>query len=124
MFEFKSELFDELVNAYHETALWCEEIEPTEETDLHKLNHAKVECLLFYGKLAKTFGGDLANKMLAIKGEGYTVGHDFYLTRNGHGSGFWDKPELYGEEFTEQLTELAQTFGNDDSYYDFITDEN
>lgn len=26
------------------------------------------------------------------------AGHDFWLTRNGHGTGFWDRPEIYGEE--------------------------
>lgn len=37
------------------------------------------------------------------------AGHDFWLTRNGHGAGFWDGdwPEPYGQ----QLTELAGSFG-------------
>lgn len=38
------------------------------------------------------------------------VGHDFWLTRNGHGTGFWDRPEVYGEEQAAKLTELAKTF--------------
>jgi len=32
--------------------------------------------------------------------EGYgeeRAGHDFWLTRNGHGAGFWDRQELPGE---------------------------
>jgi hypothetical protein len=39
------------------------------------------------------------------------VAHDFWLTRNGHGSGFWDRPEIYGEANAEKLTEIAKTFG-------------
>lgn len=37
------------------------------------------------------------------------AGHDFWLTRNGHGAGFWDGdwPEPYGDK----LTELAKRFG-------------
>ena len=38
------------------------------------------------------------------------AGHDFWLTRNGHGSGFWDRPEIYGEEKARELTALANTF--------------
>ena len=44
------------------------------------------------------------------------AGHDFWLTRNGHGTGFWDKPEIYGEERAEALSTLAETFGVVDLY--------
>jgi hypothetical protein len=35
------------------------------------------------------------------------AGHDFQLTRNGHGAGFWDGGWKHGDE----LTALAKTFG-------------
>lgn len=35
------------------------------------------------------------------------VGIDLYLTRQHHGTGFWDRPELYGKEQAERLTQLA-----------------
>lgn len=41
------------------------------------------------------------------------VGHDFWLTRNGHGAGFWDRYSL-GHEYAEEgdrLTKIAKTFG-------------
>lgn len=38
------------------------------------------------------------------------LGHDLWLTRNGHGSGFWDKPEKYGP-LTEVFDVLAQDEG-------------
>ena len=44
------------------------------------------------------------------------AGHDFWLTRNGHGSGFWDRPEVYGEEKAQELTALAESFGPVDLY--------
>ena len=44
------------------------------------------------------------------------AGHDFWLTRNGHGSGFWDRPEFYGVEKAQKLTTLAQSFGSADLY--------
>ncbi len=37
------------------------------------------------------------------------LAHDFWLTRNRHGAGFWDKPEKYGPA-AEALTELAHDF--------------
>lgn len=40
------------------------------------------------------------------------VGYDFWLTRNRHGAGFWDRPEIYGgDENAEKLTESAHSFG-------------
>ena len=43
------------------------------------------------------------------------VGHDFWLTRNGHGAGFWDRG--LGKA-GEQLTQLAKQFGEFELYVD------
>ena len=41
------------------------------------------------------------------------MGHDFWLTRNGHGAGFWDRGlEALGKD----LTKVAKTFGTCDLY--------
>ena len=37
------------------------------------------------------------------------VGHDLFLTRNGHGSGFWDREDL-DEQSAFNLSELAHNF--------------
>jgi hypothetical protein len=39
------------------------------------------------------------------------TGHDFYLTRNGHGAGFWDRPEVYGKENAGMLTDACRPYG-------------
>lgn len=44
------------------------------------------------------------------------AGLDFWLTRNGHGVGFWARPEVYGEEKAQELTALAESFGPVDLY--------
>lgn len=36
-------------------------------------------------------------------------GHDFYLTRNGHGSGFWDRG--YDEKIAVPLCRICKDFG-------------
>lgn len=41
------------------------------------------------------------------------AGHDFWLTRNGHGTGFWDRD--YGG-FEDELTELSKRFREFDLY--------
>lgn len=46
--------------------------------------------------------------------DGYTferAGHDFWLTRNGHGAGFWDRDELQRDGIGKQLTDLAHAAG-------------
>jgi len=45
---------------------------------------------------------------------GYTkeqAGHDFCLTRNGHGAGFWSRDELEEGELGCQLSKIAEKFG-------------
>ena len=40
------------------------------------------------------------------------AGHDFYLTRNGHGCGFWDdRRGYYGDGGGRALAELAKPYG-------------
>lgn len=41
------------------------------------------------------------------------MGHDFWLTRNRHGTGFWDRGL---GELGDQLTKWAQTYGEADLY--------
>lgn len=56
-------------------------------------------------------------------------GHDFWLTRNGHGTGFWDRyhtsahnnVDIAGYILGEELHELSQAFGSIDAY---IGDDN
>lgn len=43
------------------------------------------------------------------------AGTDFWLSRNGHGSGFFDREEVFGEH-TEALHSLAQQKGGRDLY--------
>lgn len=45
------------------------------------------------------------------------AGHDFWLTRNGHGAGFWDRPKLYGgKAVADRLSAACKVFGEYDLY--------
>ncbi len=52
---------------------------------------------------------------------GEYIGHDFWLTRQGHGAGFWYRPQYYGDDAAaetfdtaETLSDIARSFG---AYY-------
>lgn len=51
--------------------------------------------------------------------EDQTAGHDFWLTRNGHGAGFWDGD--YPKEHGDKLTAASKQFGEFNLY---IGDDN
>ncbi len=46
------------------------------------------------------------------------VGHDLWLTRNGHGAGFWERSEIYGAENARILTFMARAMGEHDSQFE------
>ena len=64
---------------------------------------------------------DTATEMLEAKGytwDDYThgeeqIGHDFALTRNGHGAGFWDRGD---GDIGDILTAASKVLGGADAY--------
>lgn len=47
-------------------------------------------------------------------GDDERAGHDFWLTRNGHGSGFWDR--RLPDAIDKRYTDAAHAFGSFDLY--------
>ena len=47
------------------------------------------------------------------------AGHDLFLTRNGHGVGFWDRDYL-SEEVSDRLTVASKAFGE---VYPYVGDD-
>lgn len=45
------------------------------------------------------------------------LGHDLWLTRNGHGTGFWGRPEIYGEANAVLFTRLSKIIGSHDAEF-------
>lgn len=54
------------------------------------------DCECFHSQHSKMYEGNSRQ-----------AGIDFWFTRNHHGAGFWDKPEIYGVEGAKRLTELS-----------------
>lgn len=110
--------FDAFYQGYVETSLWAETDgeEPLDENcgpaDMSPGTWLKMraDCAAFLEKAEE----DL--KWLVSEGydDFFKFGHNFWLTRNGHGAGFWDGS--YPEEAGSMLTAYAKGFGNVDLY--------
>lgn len=111
---------EQFVNSYLETASWVE-CDSNECTDFTKQGKeiAGADCSTFISLVIQRFGIDKAMQLLCIEGNDltYLAPHDLYLTRNGHGAGFWDKEEIYGIEESEALTEIATSMGESTAHH-------
>jgi len=73
----------------------------------------KAECARFqelYGEhlVAENFTGRGDSSPLAA------AGHDFFLTREGHGAGYWDGD--WAAPYDDFLTEASKSFGANEAY--------
>lgn len=112
---------DAFLESYLTTASWitCDSDENNEFTKDARLKASK-DCLKFIIDVQFEFGVEKGNELLTLKGSDvtYRSGHDFFLTRNGHGAGFWDNPDFYGsQEIADKLTEIAERQGEVDCYH-------
>lgn len=123
-------LLIDFMHAYMTCALWAELDNSDPENGGEPLDanytladisrktytHMAVECAEFLAKAEPIMRGlDMNAVFTAGDGQVYNhwemAGHDFWLTRNGHGTGFWDREELYTAQRAKRLTALAKDFG-------------
>lgn len=104
---------DKFTRAFFECALWSssdsedrslDENYSVEDIDSHCVMKLIAECAEFQQTNAAS---------LAECGDDFQNGHDFWLTRNRHGAGFWDRG--YGA-VGEHLTEASHVYGKVDLY--------
>jgi len=48
------------------------------------------------------------------------LGHDLWLTRNGHGAGFWDRPKIYGTANATLFTRISTAMGEVDAEFEEV----
>ena len=86
---------------------------------------AKKDCQTFIEKVNATFDKDTARYILNRECQGpMLAAHDFWLTRVGHGAGFWDgdwnlhpyKDEPVVPDLGDMLTYISRSFNNLDVY--------
>lgn len=109
---------DSFTRAYITCALWSTNDESTPAggepldqnfswTDLanETLQKMIADCTKFQRENAE---------LLKLAGGSERNGHDFWLTRNGHGTGFWDRG--YEDEIGDALTLACKKFGEFNLY--------
>lgn len=112
------EALDDFTQGYIEAAFWTSEDE-IGESGFHDLApealaSIKADCAAFQ----KMASADLAKSYdyAPFDYDAAHAGHDFWLTRNGHGVGFWDRGfgGLRTETVGGRLSRDAKSFGNSD----------
>lgn len=107
---------DSMTIDYLVTALWssCDENDDPmddnysiEDLSPEALENAQRDCAEFLKKAEKRIKGFDPGEIDSH------FGHDFWLTRNHHGAGFWDGDY---PEFGDELTEISHEFGEVDLY--------
>ncbi len=105
---------DDFTFAYIETAMWTLTDEDGESLDylgLHDIADETIAKAIEDCAEFRMFADGCGN--LLDGADDSQAGHDFWLTRNGHGAGFWDRSEdTYPNDPTgEKLTQAAHSFG-------------
>lgn len=86
-------------------------------------DHCRAACLAFFEVNRADIDAAALAYVSAQGSTGYEMaGHDFALTRNGHGAGFWDGdlPEALGQRLTAAAHAVGECWpylGDDQSVY-------
>lgn len=107
--EFAEFQLDEFTRHYLAAALWSSTDDSGEPLDAnYSIGDLAPETL--HAAIADCARFQLMNVCdLEAVADLATAGHDFWLTRCGHGAGFWDGD--YPQEIGERLTQASQRFG-------------
>lgn len=127
---------DEFLASYIETAFWSspgekEEFMSSEDSDLAEetIQLMRTDCESFEKQANQLIEAYRSLPDADAAQSNYSecrdrIAHDFWLTRNHHGAGFWDGD--YPEPLATQLTDLAKTFkevvlyiGDDSKIYQY-----
>jgi hypothetical protein len=104
------------LQSYFACMIWADQPEGAnlylEDLDSGFLREQTIEALAFY----------LKNETVITRKNLSQAGHDLWLTRCGHGTGFWDRGDLYvmkenGIDYADLLCERARALG--ESYPEF-----
>jgi hypothetical protein len=105
---------DQFTRAYLECALWSSTDDNGTPLDReHSLDDLAPELVAQAIEDCADFQRHQAGWLALTDADASRNGHDFWLTRNRHGAGFWDRG--YGE-IGRKLTEVAHAYGSVDLY--------
>lgn len=110
-------LFESFVRAYLECALWSTGDESDSAGGLPLEESYGIEDILESSMIeirrdCQKFYNENMRDLVSANATPEQWGHDFWLTRNRHGAGFWDRENnLYTEDARDRLTEAAHACG-------------
>lgn len=110
-----------MLDSYIECALWSttewESGETFDNIDASPSNKClkifRQECEQFLEEIQPILDTLDTHQLNTLPLSAEQIGHDFWLTRNGHGAGFWDRGM---GELGEKLTTVAKSYGTCDLY--------
>lgn len=111
--DINEQIIDQILQGYIECALWSstdDNERPLDENyDIGDLSdEIKLEMR---SDVADFYGSNMDDCDVARQFATYErIGHDFWLTRNRHGAGFWDGP--YESKLGRRLTEASHPYGS------------
>jgi hypothetical protein len=109
---------DTMVRAYLECAEWCGlDDEQREAFELSVSPKWSAESL---AQAASDCADFLSSNAADVDDETARAGHDFWLTRNRHGAGFWDGD--WSDAAGRRLTANAHPYGECSVYFDETTE--
>jgi hypothetical protein len=100
-----------MLDSYIESAIWTaeEELDSDDDIDAYISDNSRIDAY----KDVRDFVNAAGNLLDNI--EPFQIGHDLWLTRNGHGTGFWDR-DL--GEVGEKLSQIASDMGEKNVFWD------
>ena len=103
-----------IVSAYINAALWSSTDENDNPLDsIYSINDISPKTLKIMQMDCEEFIKKAWNLIVEADISPSTVGYDFWLTRNGHGAGFWDRGL---GDIGEKLTTICKEFSPVDLY--------
>lgn len=99
---------------YIGTALWSSSDGDRENLDEFSIEDFDPQSLAELLKDFNDFETEVLNLGILEDYDSTDLAHDFWLTRNRHGAGFWDGD--WPKEIGEKLTEMSQSYGEVNLY--------
>ena len=109
----KTEIIIEIINGYKEAFIFAEPvtdhngeyIENLDDYDFSDQAHQRI----IHDVAAYCDANDAAiSEAMSDGATANQIGNDLHFTRNGHGVGFWDRPEIYTTNTANRLTNAAK----------------
>lgn len=112
--------FETVLNSYIAAALWSSTDDKGEHLDKkHNKGDISEETLSKIKKDITNFLKEAEQYLKESELDDGQIGHDFWLTRNRHGVGFWDRGSGKSKEINtalKKISDISSSYGETDLY--------